>query len=128
LDTRSFLHIIFTKESEADMLNEGLITGDQRTLIKSEMVRHLHAVGRTTTGDWERAVFTALTDHDRDEIDWEVPDNKAGYYLWIKAFDQLVEELVEDGYARVVAEGEHPLIASVERDDDVRYSEGIAPA
>ena len=48
--------------------------------------------------DLEAAVFTALVGHSRDEIDWDVEDNKAGYYTWVKSFDQLIQELIEDGY------------------------------
>ena len=83
------------------MLNEGLIVNDTTALVKSEIVNQIRRLGPTTPEDLERAVFRALTGHDRDEIDWDVEDNKAGYYTWMKSFDQLVGELVEDGYIRV---------------------------
>ena len=41
---------------------------------------------------------------DRD-VDWSVVDNQAGYYLWLRSFDQLVGELVEDGSPIRIPEG-----------------------
>jgi hypothetical protein len=65
------------------------------------MIRQIRELGPTTPQIWEKKVFEALTGRKRDEIDWEVNDNQAGYYLWIRSFDELVEELIEDGYVRV---------------------------
>ena len=111
------------------MLNEGIITSDSSALIKSEMIRQLHALGPTNPDLWERSVFKALTGHDRDEVDWSVEDNQAGYYSWIRSFDKLIEELVEDGYVRVEqAEGskERTLIP-VETDEPIDYSRMAYP-
>ncbi len=83
------------------MLNEGIIASDARALVKSEMIRQLRTLGPTTPAVWERAVFKAQTGHDRDEVDWSVEDNQAGYFVWLKSFDQLIEELIEDGYVCV---------------------------
>ena len=83
------------------MLNEGLILNSTASLVKSEMVNQIRRLGPTTPDELERAVFRAITGHDRDEVDWDVEDNQAGYYSWIKSFDQLITELVEDGYIRV---------------------------
>lgn len=108
------------------MLNEGMITGDQRTLIKSEMMRALTKAGRVTAKAWEGAVFEALTGNSRDEVDWDAEDNKAGYFLWLKAFDQLVEELRGDGYVLVEGDSRERTFLPAEREDDVRYSEGVS--
>jgi hypothetical protein len=79
------------------MLNEGLIVNDSTVLVKSEIVNQLRRLGPTSTDELERAVFRALVGHDRDEVDWSIEDNQAGYYTWIKSFDRLITELIEDG-------------------------------
>ena len=85
------------------MLNEGLIVNNTAALVKSEMVRQIRRLGPTTPDELERAVFKTLTGHDREEVDWDIEDNQAGYFTWLKSFDQLIEDLVEDGYIRVEA-------------------------
>ena len=80
------------------MINEGIITNDTKTLVKSEMIRQLHTLGATNPDTWERQVFQALTGHVREDVDWDIEDNQAGYYTWVKSFDGLVSELIEDGY------------------------------
>jgi hypothetical protein len=83
------------------MLNEGLIVNDTTALVKSEIVRQIRRLGRTNADELEQAVFKALTGHERDEVDWDVEDNQAGYYTWIKSFDGLIAELIDDGYILV---------------------------
>jgi hypothetical protein len=83
------------------MLSETPIVNDAKTLIKSEMIRQIQRLGPTTPDALEQAVFKAVTGHERNEVDWDIEDNQAGYYAWIKSFDQLISELVEDGYIRV---------------------------
>ena len=83
------------------MLNEGVIVNDAKTLVKSEIVRQIRRLGSTTSDDLERAVFKTLVGHDREDVDWDIKDNQAGYYTWIKSFDQLITELIEDGFIRV---------------------------
>jgi hypothetical protein len=82
------------------MLNEGLIVNDTKALIRSEIVNQIRRLGPTTPDELERAVFKSLVGHDREDVDWDVEDNQAGYYTWVRSFDQLVNELVEDGYIR----------------------------
>ena len=95
------------------MLNEGIIASDARSLVKSEMLKQLWSAKQTTPDAWERAVFSSLTGHSREDIDWEFEDNQAGYYTWVKSFDTLIEELIEDGYVKVDAsQGEKTLIAT----------------
>ena len=79
-------------------LNEGIIAGDNKIHIKSEMLRQLDRLKETTPDLWERAVFESLTGHKREDVDWDIKDNQAGYYTWIRSFDQLVSELEQDGY------------------------------
>ena len=83
------------------MLNEGIITNSTKSLVKSEMLRQL--TEETTPEQWERRVFEAVTKHKREDVDWEFEDNQAGYYTWIKSFDGLIDELIEDGYVMSVA-------------------------
>ena len=83
------------------MLNEGVIVNDTKTLVKSEIVSQIRRLGPTTPDELERAVFKTLVGHDREDVDWDIGDNQAGYYTWLKSFDQLITELIEDGYIRV---------------------------
>lgn len=80
------------------MLNEGLIVNDTAALLKSQIVNEIRRLGPCTPDDLERAVFKALAGGGREDVDWEIEDNQAGYYAWLKSFDQLVGELVEDDY------------------------------
>jgi len=88
------------------MLNEGLIVNDSRALVKSEIVKQIRSLGPTTPDELERAVFKGLTGHDRVEVDWDIEDNQAGYFTWLKSFDQLVGELIDDDYILVEEHGE----------------------
>jgi hypothetical protein len=83
------------------MLNEGLILNDTAALVKSEIVKQIRRLGSTTPDELERAVFKAVVGHEREEVDWVVEDNQGGYFTWLKSFDQLISELLEDGYIRV---------------------------
>ena len=107
------------------MLNEGLIVNNTTALVKSEIVNQIRRLGPTTPEDLERAVFRALVGHDREEVDWDVKDNQAGYYTWIKSFDQLIEELIEDGHIRT---DEVHHLAPTESDPAVEYSHLVYPA
>ncbi|MHC4398634.1 MAG: hypothetical protein ACYTG0_03045 [Planctomycetota bacterium] len=110
------------------MLNEGLIVNDTTALVKSEMVRQIRRLGSTTPDDLERAVFEALTGHKREEVDWDIEDNQAGYHTWLKSFDQLVGELVEDGYVRVEEEdGARRTLVPTEALPHVDYSHLVYP-
>jgi len=106
------------------MLNEGIIVNSTTALTKSEIVSQIRRLGPTTPEDLERAVFTALTGHTRDEIDWEIEDNEAGYYTWLKSFDQLVRELVEDGY---ILEEEPRKLVPAEAEPHGEYSHLVYP-
>jgi len=80
------------------MLNEGVIVNDTTVLDTSAIVKQVRRLGPTTPDELERAVFKDLTGHDREEVDWDIKDNQAGYYTWIKSLDGLIAELVDDGY------------------------------
>jgi hypothetical protein len=75
------------------VLNEGILKSDCTIEIKSEMIRRLSKLKEVTPGLWEGAVFEALTGKKREDVDWTVEDNQAGYYTWIGSFDQLIAEL-----------------------------------
>jgi hypothetical protein len=106
------------------MLNEGLIVNDTSALVKSEIVNQIRRLGSTTPDTLERAVFKALVGHDRDEVDWEVEDNQAGYYTWLKSFDKLIQELTEDGY--ILAEEPNRLVPT-EAESLSEYSHLVYP-
>ena len=80
------------------MLNEGLIVNDTTALVKSEIVNQSRRLGRAKPNQLEAAVFDALVGHSRDEVDWDIEDNKAGYFTWVKSLDYLIQEMIEDGY------------------------------
>jgi len=84
------------------MLNEGILINDTATLMRSEMIKQIRRLKTTTPDQWERSVFWAITGYDRDEIDFEVDDNVVAYRTWIRNFDRLIQELVEDSYVRSV--------------------------
>ena len=106
------------------MLNEGMIANDTAALMKSEIITQIRRLGPTSPDELERAVFQALTGHRRDEVDWEIEDNQAGCYTWLKSFDQLITELVEDGYVRVE---EIRMLVPTEKDPDIEFSHLVYP-
>ena len=101
------------------MLNEGLILNDTAALMKSEIVNQIRRIGPSAPDHLERAVFKSLVGHSREEVDWDVEGNQAGYYTWVKSFDRLVGELIEDGY--IVTE-EPNILAPTETDPVSEYS------
>ncbi len=104
------------------MMNEGVIVSDSKSLVKSEMLRQLWKLGSTTPEAWERHVFQALTGASRDDVDWSVEDNQAGYFLWIKGFDGLIQELVEDGYVQEEADSGRKVLTPVDSDPPLDVS------
>jgi hypothetical protein len=106
------------------MLNEGLIVNDTKALVKSEIVNQIRHLGFTTPDELERAVFKSLVGHERDEVDWDIQDNQAGYYTWLKSFDGLISELIEDGY--ILAEDSGNLVAT-EAEPISEYSHVVYP-
>ena len=106
------------------MLNEGIIVNDAAALVKSEMVRQIRRLDSATPDDLVRAVFKALTGHDREEVDWDLEDNQAGYYTWLRSFDDLITELVEDGYVRIEKPGR---LVPTESEPHGEYSHLVYP-
>jgi len=107
-------------------LNEGILAKDNRARIKSVMLRQLAHLHETTPDSWERAVFESLTGHKREEVDWDIPDNHAGYYTWIRSFDQLIGELEEDGYVGIVdVVGNRKVLRMTDWDPAIEYSQLI---
>jgi hypothetical protein len=92
------------------------------------MVKQIGHLGPTAPDELERAVFKSLTGHDRDEVDWDVEDNQAGYHMWLKSFDRLVGELVEDGYIVVeeLNDGQRRLVPT-ETLPNFQYSHLVYP-
>jgi hypothetical protein len=114
--------------TEAIMLNEGIVINDSAVLVKSELLRQLWRLKRTTPNGLERAVFEALTGGKREDIDWSVEDNKAGYFTWIKTFDVLIGELVEDGYLTVEREDEGRVLVATAKEPDLGISQVAHPS
>jgi hypothetical protein len=106
------------------MLNEGIVVNDAAALVRSEMARQIRALGSTTPDEMEQAVFHALTGHQREDVDWALDDNQAGYYTWVKSFDVLVGELVEDGYIRVTEPGR---LVPTNAEPQIEYSHLMYP-
>jgi len=108
----------------AIMLNEGIIVNDTAALLRSEIVNQIRRLGPTTPDDLERAVFRSLTGHNREDVDWEIEDNQAGYYSWLRSFDHLVHELVEDGY--ILVDEEQGLVPT-DALPDIQFSHLVYP-
>jgi hypothetical protein len=105
-------------------LNEGILIGDTRVQMKSEMLRQLSRMNETTPDQWERAVFESLTGFKREDVDWDSEDNQAGYYTWLRSFDQLISELEEDGYVRTVKlDGARKILRKTDWDPSIEVSE-----
>ena len=109
-------------------LNEGIIGSDTRIAMKSEMLKQLNLLNETTPDEWERAVFESLTGHRREDVDWDVPDNHAGYYAWIRSFDQLISELEDEGYVQVADRGrDRKVFQKTDWDPTIDYSQLVYP-
>ena len=106
------------------MLNKGFIVNDTTALVKSEIVNQIRRLGPTTPDELERAVFRALVGHYREEVDWDLEDNQAGYYTWIKSFDRLIQELIEDGYILTQEPG---ILVPTEAESVSEYSHLVYP-
>ncbi len=107
------------------MINEGIIASDSKIVVKSEMLKQLWALGPTDPDTWERALFRTMVGVEREDVDWDFEDNQAGYFTWIKSFDQLIAELVEDGYVQVkqVNGSKARYLVPTERDGSIDCSQ-----
>lgn len=109
------------------MLNEGMIAGDTTAALMSEMVRQIRNLGEATPDQWERAVFKALTGHTREDVDWEVEDNQAGYFTWLQSFDHHAALLAEDGYIRRFEKNGEAYVKPGETDPAIDWSMLVGP-
>ncbi len=109
------------------MINEGIVGSDSRIALRSEMLRQIHRLESATPQAWERAVFESLTGARREDIDWDVEDNKAGYYTWVKSVDELIEELVTDGFVRRDAAEGGTLLVAEKADPNLDWSSVADP-
>lgn len=109
------------------MINEGIIASDTKAVMKSEMIKQLRTLGPTDPDTWERAVFKSMVGHEREDVDWKFEDNQAGYFTWIKSFDQLIGELLEDGYVRIeqAAGSRYRYLVPTDSDGSIGYSQLI---
>ena len=106
------------------MLSEGIIVNDTAALVLSEVVNQARRLGPSTPDELERAVFESLVGRTREEVDWDLEDNQAGYYTWLKSFDQLISRLVEDGY--LLVDEQHRLVPT-EAEPQSEYSHLVYP-
>jgi hypothetical protein len=112
------------------MLNEGIVKPDTRQLMKTEMIRELHQLGGATPLRWQHAVFRRCTGEDFSEVDWDFEDNQAGAFLWTKSFDQLIDELVGEGFVCEATDertGEAILVPG-DVDPAIDYSRFVYPS
>ena len=107
------------------MLNEGIIVNDTAALVRSEIVNQIGRLGPCTPDELERAVFGSLAGRAREEVDWDIEDNQAGHYSWLKSFDQLISQLVEDGYILI---DEQQRLVPTEAEPHVDYSHLASPS
>jgi len=99
-------------------LHEGTVLEDTGSQVKSEMIRQIRRLGPTTPQEWEQATFLSFAGASHAAVDWEIEDNQAGAYTWVKSFDQLIEELIDDGYVKVVEkDGSRHFVARHDRED-----------
>jgi len=99
-------------------LHEGITSEDTRSGVKSEMIRQIRHLKQTTPKEWQRATFSGLAGAFQGDVDWNLEDNKAGAFTWIKSFDQLIEELIDDGYVKLIRkDGSRTLVVR----DDVEH-------
>jgi hypothetical protein len=107
------------------MAHEGVIVDDTATVVKSEIIHQIRRLGPTTPEELERATFQVLVGRPREDVDWDLEDNQAGYFTWLKSFDQLVGELIDDDYIRVEeleGTGQRTLVPTEELPDS-KYSQ-----
>jgi hypothetical protein len=110
-------------------LNEGIVGCDTKVAMKSEMLKQLSLLEETTPDEWERAVFESLTGYRREDVDWDVADNQAGYYTWIRSFDQLITELEEEGYVRIDDHGGgRKVLRKTDWDPTIDFSQLVYPS
>jgi hypothetical protein len=107
------------------MSNEGLIVNDTAAVVKSEIVNQIRRLGRATPDELERAVFGVLVGHNREDIDWGVEGNQAGYYTWVRSFDHLVAELIEDGYILTEEDGR---LVPTQTEPESEFSQPASPS
>ena len=107
------------------MVNEGRIVNDTTALLKSETVNQIRRLGPTTPDELERAVFQSMTGHKREDVDWDIEGNQAGYFSWLKSFDNLITELIEDGCIRVEEQGDMRQLVPTEAELHSNYSDII---
>ena len=86
------------------------------------MLKQLWKHSETTPDLWERAVFKSLTGHSREDIDWDFEDNQAGFYTWIKAFDGLIDELIDDGYVKIEEKSGRRLLIATDVAPPIEFS------
>jgi hypothetical protein len=110
------------------MLNEGILVNTSKILVKSEMLKVLWNLEEATPDAWERAVFEALTGQKREEVAWDFEDNQAGYHTWIKSFDDLIQELIDDGFVKDVSRNGERFLTATECDPTLEFSYAAYPS
>lgn len=94
---------------------------DSATAVKEEILKQIQGSEGTSPDHLEKSVFKALTGGSREDVDWSIEDNQAGYYLWVKSFDQMLAELIDLEYLRLEtdsATGRRTLFPGEKEPDD----------
>lgn len=112
------------------MLHEGIIVNDTKNLMKSEMIRQIRKLRSSNPEAWSKATFEGITKMSLGDVDWTFQDNHAGFYTWIRSFDQLVGELIDDGYVKKVEDEVtgHMVIEPTHTDPPIDHSYQAYPA
>ena len=109
------------------MLNEGMVANDTTAVLLSEMVRQIRRLGEATPDQWERSVFQSLTGRSREDVDWEVVDNQAGYFTWLQSFEYHAGLLADDGFVRRFERDGETFVAASETDPGIDWSTLVSP-
>ena len=80
------------------MINEGRIVEDRKARVRSVMVQEIQRLGPTTPNEWQHQTYHVLTGIDPDKLDLSDVETEKTYFTWVRTFDTLIDELIDDGY------------------------------
>ena len=106
------------------MLNEGVIQTSSRDALKSEMVNQIAVFKELDANQWQARVFQVITGESAENIDFDDADNVCNYRIWVRNFDQYIQELVEDGYVEAIGKSEdgYPIMKAINREASPQWS------
>jgi hypothetical protein len=99
------------------MINEGRIVEDRKARVRSVMVQEIRRLGPTTANEWQEKTYQALTGIAPENLDLSDEETGKVYFTWVRTFDGLVDELIDDGYVTLQErEGEWVLVPTAEEE------------